>query len=681
MKRSLSHTILFAAAAFALALQWIPVQAGEIRAAEDSGSFTSPQRIDSSVICASRLPDKIIPAQVLSGKQLQNLSVHSVADAIRYFSGVQIKDYGGIGGLKTVNVRSLGSEHVGVFYDGIQLGNAQNGQVDLGRFSLDNMSSVTLYNGQKSTGLQSAKDYASASSFYMQTRIPDFADGKKYNVKITMKGGSFDMANPSLLYEQKVNDKISNSFNAEYLYTSGKYKFSYTKADGYDTTAVRQNGDVKALRVEEGLFGTLKNANWKAKAYFYDSERGYPGAFVREEPGKFKHEDRQWDRNIFLQGSITDNVSKRYRTSAKIKLSYDYLHYISDPRLDVTTMYVDNTYRQKEAYLSTAHEINLFKWWDVNVAADVRYNALDADLVNFVEPSRFTGLAALASSFRFGKFRFQGSVLYTFVNDTAEKEGAAAGKKSEFTPTLVFSYAPFGDKGFSFRSFYKRIFRMPTLNDLYYTFIGNKYLNPEYTTQYDLGFTYSKGYGGDIFKHLDVAVDGYFNKVKDKIIAMPASNQFQWTMVNLGYVEIRGTDVAASCRLQFGGLGATLHLNYTFQKAQDFTDKSSSYYGGQIPYVPWDSGSAVLSAEYGYWSLNYSFIYTGERYDSSANIPENYELPWYTNDISVSRTVNIGRSELYATLEVNNLLDQQYEVVQCYPMPGRNFKFILSLQF
>ena len=75
-------------------------------------------------------------------------------------AGVQIKDYGGIGGLKTINVRSMGTQHVGVFYDGVQLGNAQNGQVDLGKYSLDNMAAVTLYNGQKSSGVQSAKDYA-----------------------------------------------------------------------------------------------------------------------------------------------------------------------------------------------------------------------------------------------------------------------------------------------------------------------------------------------------------------------------------------------------------------------------------------------------------------------------------------------------------------------------------------
>ena len=106
----------------------------------------------------------VVPAQILSGEKLQRLNSHSVSDALRYFSGVQIKDYGGIGGLKTVNIRSMGSQHVGVFYDGIQIGNAQNGTVDLGKFSLDNMELVSVYNGQKSDIFQSARDFASASA-------------------------------------------------------------------------------------------------------------------------------------------------------------------------------------------------------------------------------------------------------------------------------------------------------------------------------------------------------------------------------------------------------------------------------------------------------------------------------------------------------------------------------------
>ena len=103
------------------------------------------------VVTADRIRE-IVPAQKLAGRQLERLRSNSVADALRYFSGVQVKDYGGIGGLKTVNVRSLGSQHVGVFYDGIQISNAQNGTVDLGKFSMDNMEVLSVYNGQKSAG-------------------------------------------------------------------------------------------------------------------------------------------------------------------------------------------------------------------------------------------------------------------------------------------------------------------------------------------------------------------------------------------------------------------------------------------------------------------------------------------------------------------------------------------------
>ena len=78
----------------------------------------STEVLTESVVTAFRQPEKIIPAQTLQGEQLEKLNALSVADAIRYFSGVQIKDYGGIGGLKTINVRSMGTQHVGVFKTG-----------------------------------------------------------------------------------------------------------------------------------------------------------------------------------------------------------------------------------------------------------------------------------------------------------------------------------------------------------------------------------------------------------------------------------------------------------------------------------------------------------------------------------------------------------------------------------
>jgi hypothetical protein len=630
-------------------------------------------------VVRSKIRNEIIPVQVLAGKELKSLSVYSVADAVRYFSGIQIKDYGGIGGLKTVNIRSMGSHHVGVFFDGIQIGNAQNGVVDLGRFSLDNVESISIYNGQKSAMFQPAKNYASASSLFMRTKTPTFTDSKKDNINLGYKTGSFDLVNPTFLWEHKFNDKISSSINTEYMYTSGKYKFSYKKKDGYKTTETRKNGDVRMLRVEASLFGKIKNGNWKTKLYLYDSERGYPGASVREEPGKFKHQDRQWDNNFFIQGSYQKKFAENYSLLLNTKYAYDYMHYLSDPRLDVSTMYVNNHYEQQEVYFSASHLYTPFDFWSISLANDLQFNTLDADLINFVYPKRYTVLSALASSLNFNRLKIQTSLLHTRVSNSTKVDGGQAKNMSEFSPTVVLSYKPLSDKEFHIRAFFKRVFRMPTFNDLYYTFIGNKNLNPEYTNQCNLGITYNKQFQSDFIKNIELKLDGYYNEVEDKIIAMPTSNQFRWTMINLGEVEIRGVDASLSTLLKVRNIYFNTKLNYTYQKAQDFTDPGSKWYGGQIPYIPWHSGSVILNSSYKDWSINYSFIYTGERYEAVANIIENYAQPWYTHDLSISKDVNFHNLLLRLTWEVNNLFNQQYEVVQCYPMPGTNFKLKLNL--
>ena len=640
---------------------------------------TKTYHIEEVSVSAQRIRKEVIPVQMLAGEELQKLSVHSVADAIRYFSGIQIKDYGGIGGLKTVNIRGLGTQHVGVFYDGVQLGNAQNGQIDLGRFSLDNMEAVSLYNGQKSAIFQSAKDFASAGSIYMTARHPSFGEGQNYRLKGTFKTGSFGLVNPSVLLEHRLSKQVSGSLSAEYMYTSGKYKFRYRQTNGYDIKETRKNGDVEAIRAEYGLFGDMQGGEWKAKAYLYNSERGLPGAAVRE-TGDFVHEDRQWDTNFFLQGSFRKHWGN-YSLQTNGKYAYDYLHYLSDPRLDVTTMYVNNHYRQHELYFSAANMLNILPFWSADVSVDFQWNKLNADLVNFVYPCRYTALVAAATALHFERFKLQASLLGTFVHETTKVPNAAAGDKHKYTPTVVASWQPFKNEDLNLRAFYKKIFRMPTLNDLYYTFIGNIDLNPEYTTQYDIGVTYSHKFRGGYPARLEFQADAYYNEVTDKIVAMPTSNQFRWTMVNLGYVEMRGVDVALQTEWHLlKDLKANLRVNYTYEKAQDFTDAKSDYYGGQIPYIPWHSGSAVLNLSYRDWDMNYSFIYTGERYESSANIPENYAKEWYTNDLSLSRRLHWKKMLWKLTAEVNNVFNQQYEVVQWYPMPGINFRFVINVE-
>lgn len=645
------------------------------------------------VVVTAKSYKEVIPAQKLTGEDLKALNSFSVADAIRYFSGIQIKDYGGIGGLKTVNVRSLGTHHVGVFYDGIQLGNAQNGQIDLGKFSLDNMEEISLYNGQKSDIFQPAKDFGSSGSVYLRSRTPKFTKEKRYNVKGTVKTGSFDLINPSVLYEQKINDHLSASFNAEAINSSGKYKYRYkrvfpgTNEVMYDTTAVRKNGDIYSLRLEGGLYGSIKDGSWRVKTYFYDSNKGIPGAIVNN---RWKNSQRQKDRNFFTQGSLQKSVASWYDVQANVKYAYDYMNYINP---DTTLMLIDNTFKQQELYTSIANKFTITSKWDVALSTDFQYNTLRSDLDGFVYPQRFTTLIALATALDLGKVKMQGSILTTLVNDkvrpgnTYGQEVKSAPNKHQFTPAVFFSYQPFKQHDFNIRAFYKNIFRMPTFNDLYYTDIGNINLKPEFTHQFNLGMQYGKTYRRGFVKEWQIQADAYYNEVTDKIVAVPkGSGQYRWMMMNLGYVEIRGLESSANTvfRLPFD-IQLNLKLAYTYQKAQDFTKRKSEAlqqltYGGQIPYIPWHSGSVIASLSYRSWQLNYSFIYVGERYHSSANIPEDYEQPWYTHDMTIIKNFKIKKTGLRIAGEINNLFSQDYEVVLNYPMPKRNYKISLTVE-
>ncbi|SBW07456.1 TonB-dependent receptor plug domain-containing protein [uncultured Dysgonomonas sp.] len=644
----------------------------------------SIQLLNEVVVSARVIQTEIVPVQTLSGTLLENLSAHSVADAMRYFSGVQLKDYGGVGGLKTVNIRSMGSQHVGVFYDGIEIGNPQNGVVDLGRFSLDNMEAISLYNGQKSAIFQPAKDYASASSIYMTTKSPEFRQGRRYGLKAAFKTGAFDLVNPSVLWHQKLSENVSGSLNAEYIHSSGRYKFKRAVVNnmddrgGYDTTEVRKNGDINVFRIEHALFGKIKDGEWKTRSYFYTSERGYPGADIKK-PDVYAHEDRQWDKNFFFQSSLKKNVSATYSTLLSTKYAYDYIHYIAGPYPGPE---LDNKYMLHEAYLSSANLFNILPFWSANVSADFMWNKMNSNMREFIYPQRYSGWVAAATSLYFDRFKLQASLLASYIHDNTKEEKKEIQRDwDKYTPAIIASWQPFDAHDFHLRAFYKDIFRMPTFSEMHLAYMGSlsSFLKPEYTKQYNIGITYSH----PVTRSLNIGgqVDAYHNRITDKLVAIPGGVNFRWTMKNIGLVKINGLDAALFGNIQHGrNLSVDIRLNYTYQQAQDYSDpEEPATYKGQIAYIPWHSGSAIIGTTYKTWNFNYSFIYTGKRYDGSANIVENRIKEWYTHDLSLSKSLNWKGTDFRLTAEVNNLFNQQYEVVLRYPMPGTNFKFILNV--
>ncbi len=614
-----------------------------------------------------------VPMQSLKGDYLKNLNSLSVADAIRYLSGVQLKDYGGVGGLKTVNVRSLGSAHTAVFYDGMPVGNVQNGQVDLSKFSLDNIEEIQLYNGQQSTIFQPAKGFMASNTLLLKSRRPRFADSVYYHGSVALKTGSFGLINPSVLWEQKLSSVFSLTANAEYLSSNGEYKFLYTNGVS-DLTAMRTNGDIEAARAELTMFaqwGTTGHAS--LKAYMYNSERGLPGSVAEN---NFNHYHRQRDRNIFVHGMAQQVFGERYELLFNLKYSHDYSNYL-DPEF-MTSGVINLHYYQDELYASLVNLYHLTSWCDMSLATDFSVNSLTSDVHLFPFPTRYSYLGVLAADLHWERFTLQAGAMASCFDDQV-KNHQPGDSRMEFLPAISASFRPFDNKDFRLRAFYKQSFRMPTFNDLYYTIVGNSALRPEYTTQYDLGATWVLNNGG-VINLTSLQADVYYNRVKDKIVAIPAANLFRWTMTNLGVSEIAGLEVNTNLVLCPSRLLTfTAGVNYTYQYAVDITPDSDTY-GDQLIYTPKHSGSATLAAIWRAWSLNYSFIYTGERYSGKGKLREDYLQPWYTSDVALSWQFWYKKVNSKINIEINNLFNQNYDVIRYFPMPGRSFRIALSVK-
>lgn len=659
---------------FAIAM--LGVVAGSAFANGETQDSVRVHHIQEVVVTSRLISRETIPSQTLGGEELKKLNSLSVADALRYFSGLQLKDYGGVGGIKTVNIRSMGTNHLGIFYDGIELGNAQNGQIDLGQFSLDNVEEISLYNGQRSAIFQPASDFGNAGSVYIRTKAPRFIMGRRYNLLVMAKYGSSDTFRFSSLWEQKLSDHISSSLSTGVLTSSGRYKFRYRRVTedntvAYDTTAVRHNGDIWAFRIEENVRGGIADGYWNVKAYTYHSERGIPGAIVNN---VWRRGERQWDHNTFGQAVFQKSFGDKFSTKALAKYAYYVTRYVNN---DETQIHVDNTYRQQEMYFSTSNVYEILSKWSVSMSYDFKWNKLNANMVDFAFPHRYSNFVSLATALTLSRIQAQASLVEQVVKDHV-KYGASSSSRSTLTPAFFVNVYPFESKLLAVKAFAKKSFRMPTFNDLYYADMGNSKLNPESALQYDLGFVLNKDWKQGIVDHFRLQVDGYYNTVHDKIVAYPKGQQFRWTMLNLGKVHIKGVDAMAEVGLEPAkDWKVTARLQYTYQDARDVTDPNTSYYKDQIPYIPWHSGSAILGLSWREWDLAYSFIYSGERYSQQENILYNHLQPWYTHDMSV---VYHAR-RWSARLDVNNIFSQDYDVILNYPMPKRNYMLTLEYNF
>lgn len=644
---------------------------------EQEDSVASNVQLGNVVVTATHGQAKVSSSslvQVIDKETLTSYGVKNVGDAVKRLAGTSVRDYGGIGGLQTVSVRNLGAAHTAVSYDGVVMSNCQAGQVDVGRFSIDNVSSLALSVGQSDDMLQSARLYASAGVLNITTDKPHYDNGKKSNTLIKLKGGSFGYIAPYIRHWQKLGENTDLSADISYQRADGNYPFTLQNGK-YLTEEKRINTDVETYQGEVNLYHSFTEGdNLSVKAHYYNAERGLPGAVILYNK---EADERLWDKNLFVQARYAKEFSPKWKLQAQAKYNYSWNKYLDYGAEYVGGEKVDIN-RQNEYYFSVGAKYSPVKQFSVSLSQDGAVNDLHTNGVSSPEPVRITSLTALSARFQTDAVKVTGTLLATYITEDVDVGNVPADRK-RLSPMMSVSYRPIKNENLYLRAMYKNTFRVPTFTDLYYLRVGNTSLRPEIANECGIGVAWADK-PPNILDFISITADAYYNDVKDKIIAFPST--YVWKMQNYGKVQIYGVDLTMATSMPIvEKLNLGISGNYSWQRAMDVTDSNSKTYKHQLPYTPQHNGNVMATLEMPWISLGYTLNAVGKRYYLAQNIPQNVIDGYVEHSITAWREFKLKKSSIKLQAEVSNLANTQYEVIKYYPMPGRAWRLVGTIKF
>jgi len=652
---------------------WAQQQAGDTISGKTHGLGeveVSARRASESVVASK-------PVQQMSQQEIELLGLENLADAVKKFAGVNVRDYGGLGGMKTVSIRNLGAHHTGVTYDGIAIGNTQAGQVDIGRFGLENVELVSLNVGDANDWLQAARSYASAGVLGMTTERPRLSAEKPWMARVRVSVGQWGYVKPSLALWSRLGERTLVGLNGSFLHSDGGYPFTLTNAS-VKTDEKRQNTDMEAWQGEANVMHTFADSSsLDMKAYWHYSERGLPGSVILYA----SHSDeRMWDEDVFAQATYRRSFGEKWQLVGRAKFTHSWTRY-EDPGTEMTGGTRIDVDRQDEWYGSAVLGWMPLKGLKVSLAQDIIYNTLRSNIpiynnTGYPYPKRLTSLTALSANYSWQRLKASANVVATYAKERVETMDDPDDRK-QLSPTASLSYRLLNDESLYLRAMMKSTFRLPTFNDLYYRRMGNPLLRPEKARMFDLGVTWHRNYSG-VLRYVSVTLDGYYNHVHDKIVAFPST--YIWRMVNYGKVHIWGAEATAAAEMALARrVNLTACLAYSYQSAKNMTDPQTQLYKQQLPYTPWHNGNLALTLTNPWVNVGYNITFCGKRYSMDQNKPEYKIDAYWLHDLTLSHEFALRSMRLGVSLAAMNLFDEQYDIIKYYPMPGRSFRLTATL--
>lgn len=596
----------------------------------------------------------------LDEKRIASKNAADVGELVRYLPGVQVTAYGGIGGLKTANFRSLGAGQTSVVYDHQAQSTTQSGATDLGLIPADFITEIAVIQLASTDVFLPIKSKLSGSILAIQSKHQ--ASDYKKNGVIGVQTGSFGLVEGFGLVQKRWN-KLRMTLSGKSRFSDGSYPFDYTNGNT-TISSIRKNNQV----IDH--YGQFSCNYYPSNSHSFSM--GLTGnRYNKELPGAviFYNDNAQQ----FLNGNQIDGFLRYVYTTKNIQLKTQINHHRNE------LIYLDSNYLNAAGFLKNEFQAQqiagecqvkfmINQQTNYLVGTNIRAERLHGAQLS-VQPNRIVSESIIGlTNNQFGVVNAQ--VGWLTVNDNF----SSSASKQYVLPSLDWMLTA---KKIAIGITFRQSLRLPTFSEMYYQQIGNSQLLPEKGSQFSLRMLHNYKRKKSIIQTI---IQPFYAHVTNKINAIPSKNLFIWSIQNIGQTRAFGTEVSEqiSVRVKNGLVG--LSANYTFQYCIDITDRTSATYKDVISYSPLHTGGVEINYSCKQWRVFSQFNYQGKRFALNENIPSNELAAFSTIDIGGSVQLNRNKQLLYIRLTVNNITNQNYNYINYFVMPGINFHLKLTYE-
>jgi len=553
---------------------------------------------------------------VYTRKDIERLQVQTLPDLLKGTSGIDMTQQGGYGKIASVFMRGTNPDQLLVLIDGIKVGSATTGTTPFEFIPIDQIERVEIIKGPQSSLYGSE---AMGGVIQIFTRKGNTLE--KSNVAVDAGGGSYKTFRVAGTVSGKWKNSWytlgssgfgSHGFNAQQP-TPGPFGVNQPDNDGYDNAAVN-------ARV----------------GYRFDNDAEVEAFFMRAQghtdyDGLFQDKTDFVNQVVGTSGSM--DIIDNWRSTLRLGQSRD----------DNDQFAPDDAFSSK--FNSTrwnASWLNQFTLTDNHqliLGSDYRLDEVDSS-EKYNQNSRYD----------VGVFTELHSQLWNdhFVNASVRYDNNQA-FGDYVTGNVGWRYN--WDYGISLLANFGNAFKAPSFNDLYFPNYGNPNLKPEESTSVETGLAGNHDW-------VQWEIRAYHTNIDNLITPTMNPVTFEFSAENIGKAQIDG--IETEINLQWLGWNGKLSMNLLSPKNRETN--------ARLPRRAEQTLAFDLSRTFGSFDVGANVLAQGDRFDNTQNTIK--VAGYVTVDLRTAYHLN---KNWMLSAKLNNLLDKNYQTVDTYNMPDRNF--------